>query len=155
GELNIFETIQGLIQQAKKVALIESLDEVYVRNQILHLLKIDTFPNETVIGTNDSIPNLLENLIQYAVDHNIIQDVLDVKETLSANIMKCCVRRPSVENELIHQKYKVAPKEATNYFYGLSQHSNYIQTKRIAKNVHFKTESKYGELDITINLSKP
>lgn len=153
--MNIFETIQGLIQQAKKVALIKSLDEVYVRNQILHLLKIDSFPKKTVIGTNDSIPNLLENLIQFAVNHHVIQDVLDDKEMLSANIMNCFVPLPSVVNELFHQKYKAAPQEATNYFYKLSQHSNYIQTKRIAKNVHFKSDTKYGKLDITINLSKP
>src|SRR5699024_3086818 len=94
-------------------------------------------------------------LIRYAIAENVIKDVLDDKEILSAKIMDCFIARPSVINATFDEKYKLSPSNATDYFYQLSQDSNYIQTKRIAKNIHFKTDSAYGKLDITINLSKP
>src|SRR5699024_4825531 len=63
--------------------------------------------------------------------------------------------RPSTVNQTFNQKYEKSPIAATDYFYELSKNSNYIQMNRIQKNVHFKADSPYGELDITINLSKP
>ena len=58
-------------------------------------------------------------------------------------------------NAIFQKKYNDSPKEATDYFYELSKNSNYIQMNRIQKNMHFKAETIYGEMDITINMSKP
>lgn len=69
--------------------------------------------------------------------------------------MNVFLSKPSEINQVFYQKYEKAPIKATDYFYQLSKDSNYIQTKRIAKNIQFKTASDYGDLDITINLSKP
>ncbi len=69
--------------------------------------------------------------------------------------MNCFVARPSVINAIFQEKYNNSPKEATDYFYELSKNSNYIQMNRIKKNIHFKAETIYGEMDITINMSKP
>src|SRR5699024_7170462 len=82
-------------------------------------------------------------------------DIFDAKEILTANIMNCFVARPSVVNKTFYKKYKESPIAATDYFYNLSQNSNYIQMNRIKKNVHFKADTQYVNLDITINLSKP
>lgn len=150
----IYNHIEGLIQQALHAELIDSADVPYVRNQVIHQLGLDTFP-EAVEPTNDSIPNILDHLISYAIEHGVIEDVFDDKEILSANIMNCFIARPSVINETFYKKYESSPQEATDYFYHLSKNSNYIQMNRIAKNISFKAESDYGELDITINLSKP
>lgn len=151
----IFEDLTGLIHKAQEVHLIEKQDEVYVRNQVLDLLIIQSFPNEELTGTKDTIPNLLEKLIVYAIDHNVIEDIFDDKEILSAKIINCFVARPSVVNDTFYDKYNEAPDAATDYFYNLSKNSNYIQMNRIANNVHYKADTVYGELDITINLSKP
>lgn len=151
----IFEDLTGLIHKAQEVHLIEKEDEVYVRNQVLDLLNIQSFPNEELTGTEDTIPNLLEKLIAYAIDHDVIEDIFDDKEILSAKIMNCFVARPSVVNNTFYDKYNETPDAATDYFYNLSKNSNYIQMNRIANNVHYKADTVYGELDITINLSKP
>src|SRR5699024_7849952 len=104
---------------------------------------------------DDSIPNLLDKLIVYATDKGVIDDVFDDKEILSAQIMNVFVARSSSINHTFYQKYKKSSLAATNYFYELSKHSNYIQMNRIRNNVHFKTETTYGNFDITNNLSKP
>ncbi|MFD1388893.1 UDP-glucose--hexose-1-phosphate uridylyltransferase [Oceanobacillus oncorhynchi subsp. oncorhynchi] len=151
----IYHDIQGLINKAIEKELIEGSDEIYARNQVMSLLKIADFPDQTVEPTEDSIPNLVDKLVDYAVENHIIEDVFDAKEILSANVMNCFVARPSVVNAIFIEKYAASPKAATDYFYALSRNNNYIQMNRIRKNIHFKAETAYGHLDITINLSKP
>lgn len=151
----ILEHIQGLIQKAIETKLIYASDRIYVFNQLLSLLGIENCSEITEQITEDTIPNLLEKITAFAVENNVIEDNFDDKEILSANIMNCFVARPSTINEIFQQKYKNSPKEATDYFYELSKNSNYIQMKRIKKNIHFKAETVYGKMDITINMSKP
>src|SRR5690625_3551743 len=153
--MSIFQDIASLIQQAKAVGLIEKEDEIYARNQLLSQLHITTYPNETIHVQNDSIPNVLEKIISYAIENKVIEDVFDDKEMLAATIMNCFIAPPSTIQRTFNEKYAQSPTEATDYFYKLSQNSNYIQMNRIKKNVHFKADTVYGELDITINLSKP
>ncbi|WP_026907165.1 UDP-glucose--hexose-1-phosphate uridylyltransferase [Paucisalibacillus globulus] len=153
--MTIFQDIAGLIEKAMEVSLIETSDQFYVQNQVLNLLHLQTFPERIEHATKDTIPNLLERIIAYAIKNNLIEDVLDDKEILSANLMNCFVARPSVINEIFNSKYKESPKAATDYFYHLSVNSNYIQMNRIQKNIHYKVATEYGTLDITINLSKP
>lgn len=151
----IYQHINGLIQKALEAELIENRDTIYVRNQVMDLLHVDSFPEHVETWTEDSIPNLLEKVIHYAVESNVIEAIFDDKEILTANIMNCFVARPSVVNAVFNEKYQQSPKDATEYFYNLSKNSNYIQMNRIQKNIHFKADTAYGELDITINLSKP
>ncbi|WP_172370042.1 UDP-glucose--hexose-1-phosphate uridylyltransferase [Sporosarcina jiandibaonis] len=151
----IYEHISGLIQKGIDTKLIEEADQIYVRNQVLALLNLESFPETNKNKTEDTIPNILEKIIAYAVENNMIENVFDDKEILSANIMNCFVARPSVINSTFQKKYEKSPQEATDYFYELSKNSNYIQMNRIQKNIHFKAETIYGEMDITINMSKP
>jgi len=151
----IYQLILGLIEKAVDAELIDDADQIYVTNQILALLHLESMPTTTVDITNDSIPNLLEQVIAYAVENNVIDDIFDDKEILSSTIMNCFVARPSVINDVFRKKYSNSPKEATDYFYALSKNSNYIQMNRIKKNILFKAETIYGEMDITINMSKP
>ncbi|WP_391209612.1 UDP-glucose--hexose-1-phosphate uridylyltransferase [Psychrobacillus sp. L4] len=151
----IYHHITGLIQKALETELIHSSDEIYVRNQVLALLKLESIPETTLFPTDDSIPNLLEKITAYALEKKLIDDKFDEKEIFSAKMMNCFIARPSVINEVFQKKYNVSPIEATNYFYELSKNSNYIQMNRIKKNILFKAETIYGEMDITINMSKP
>ncbi|WP_203248885.1 UDP-glucose--hexose-1-phosphate uridylyltransferase [Sporosarcina beigongshangi] len=151
----IYQQITGLIQQGLQSELIEQADQVYVTNQVLALLHLKAMPAQIEEPINDTIPNLLEQIITYAVEQNIIENVFDDKEILSANIMNCFVARPSVIHAIFQEKYQQAPQHATDYFYALSKNSNYIQMNRIQKNIQFKTETIYGKMDITINMSKP
>lgn len=151
----LFQTIEQLVKKGTEQTLITPKDEVYVRNQILGLLKVERFIPPTLEKSSLEIPDLLENLIDYAIQTEVIEDVLDDKEMLSAKIMNCFLAKPTEINGTFYDKYAVSPEAATDYFYKLSKDSNYIQMKRIAKNIHYKTDSPYGKLDITINLSKP
>ncbi|MGM0903645.1 MAG: UDP-glucose--hexose-1-phosphate uridylyltransferase [Bacillota bacterium] len=151
----IYQHIAGLIHQAIKTELIEAADSIYARNQVMYLLELDSYSEQVGNPTMDTIPNILEHLISYAVEQNVIDDVLDEKEILTANIMNCFIARPSVINQTFNEKYNQSPEAATDYFYNLSKNSNYIQMNRIAKNISYKVETAYGTMDITINLSKP
>src|SRR5699024_2474961 len=123
--------------------------------QILALLNLESFPESVADPTEDTIPNLLERIIDYAVKNDVIEDVFDEKEILSANIMNCFVARPSGINRAFWDKYNLSTKETTHYYYEWSKNSNYIQMNRIRKNIQYNAATKYGEMDITINMSKP
>ncbi|WP_066069106.1 UDP-glucose--hexose-1-phosphate uridylyltransferase [Neobacillus soli] len=152
----IYQLIQELINRALAVKLIEREDEIYARNQILSLLQLAEFKEvETTEFAIHEIPDLLELIVDYACKQGIIEAIFDEKEIFSSKIMNCLLARPSSVNQLFYEKYKQDPKAATQYFYELSKNSNYIQMKRIRNNIEYKTETEYGELDITINLSKP
>ena len=151
----IYRHISSLVQKAIETELIEESDKIYTRNRVMNLLKLETFPEKPEKPVNDSIPDLLEHLVNFAIKHEVIEDVFDEKEILSAAIMDCFVPQPSVVTKEFYDKYEKSPEAATDYFYNLSKNSNYIQMNRIRKNIHFKADTKYGALDITINLSKP
>jgi UDPglucose--hexose-1-phosphate uridylyltransferase len=152
----IFQLIQQLIHQAISVQLIERDDQIYVRNQLMSLLQLNEFREVDQIDKRElSIQDILDLMVQYACEKGIIEDIFDLKEMLSSKIMNCFVARPSTVNRNFYEKYQQSPDLATRYFYELSQNSNYIQMKRIRKNMDFQVTTEYGELDITINLSKP
>jgi UDPglucose--hexose-1-phosphate uridylyltransferase len=152
----IFQLIQQLINQAITTQLIESEDQIYARNQIMSLLQLSEFKEtDEMDEMRLTIPTLLEMMVKYACEEGIIEDIFHEKEILSSKIMNCLVARPSMVNQVFYEKYKQNPKEATKYFYSLNKNSNYIQMDRISKNIEYKVQTEYGELDITINLAKP
>ncbi|WP_273122360.1 UDP-glucose--hexose-1-phosphate uridylyltransferase [Bacillus weihaiensis] len=153
----VISTIQQLVQKAIDAQLISSLDELYSRNQLMEIFKLVDFKEEASLEQEQTldIPDLVEKLVDYAVEMELIPDILDEREIVASKIMNVFIPRPSDVNATFYDNYKASPKKATEYFYKLSQDSNYIQTKRIAKNISYKVDTKYGELDITINLSKP
>ncbi|MDF2884340.1 MAG: galactose-phosphate uridylyltransferase, family 2 [Clostridiaceae bacterium] len=154
--MNIYQVIQKLINKEIDLNLIDKEDEIYVRNKIIDLLGINDFIlKESVKGEDYSIPDLLEEIIGYACEHKIIEDLFYEKEILSSKIMDCFMSKPSTINKIFYEKFKDNPEVATNYFYELSKNNNYIQTKQIARNINYKAATEYGDLDITINLSKP
>lgn len=152
--MDIYSVIQSLIQKATTRNLIDERDQIYVRNQLIALLKINHW-DESHEAIELEIPDLLEDIVGYAVETGLIRDLLDEREIFSSKLMDIFMPRPSDLNRTFLQKYEEDPKKATTFFYELSKNSNYIQTKRIAKNISFQAETTYGELDITINLSKP
>lgn len=150
----IDQQIQQLINQAIAARLMEPDDEIYARNQILSLLRLVEF-KDCDTESNVEIPDLLEQIVDYACEQGIIEGIFDEKEIFSSKIMNCFMARPSTVNQVFFNKYKQNPQAATEYFYELSKNSNYIQMNRIRNNVEYKVSTEYGELDITINLSKP
>ncbi|WP_077623577.1 UDP-glucose--hexose-1-phosphate uridylyltransferase [Sediminibacillus massiliensis] len=153
--MTIYQAIDQLINKGIQTNLIKDEDTYYVRNQLLGLLQLNDYKSSGLPETDKTIPDLLDVLLEYAVEKGLIENILDEKEIFSANIMDVFLPLPSTIHQQFYEKWEHSPIEATDYFYQLSKNSNYIQTKRISKNIHFKSDSLYGQLDITINLSKP
>ncbi|UOQ50103.1 UDP-glucose--hexose-1-phosphate uridylyltransferase [Gracilibacillus caseinilyticus] len=150
----ITNLVNTLVDKAVEKELIEASDRIYSRNQVLGILEEVAYQEDAPALELD-IPDVLEKLADLAVEKQLIEGLLDEREQLTAKIMDAFLSKPSEINAAFYQKYQDSAEAATDYFYQLSKDSNYIQTKRIAHNIQFKTPSAYGELDITINLSKP
>ena len=152
--MEIYIAVQQLLNQAKRLHLLNPADEIYTRNRLLSLLHLDSFIEQST-ENELSIPDLLDVIAESAVKSGIIKDLMAEKDILKSSIMDVFMPKPSDLNRIFTNQYKAHPKKATDYFYELSRNSNYIQTKQIAKNITYTVDTEYGELDITINLSKP
>lgn len=150
---NLYALIERLVTLSIENELITSRDALYTRNRLLAAFNESSFTTAEAAAT--SLYETLDALAEIAVERGIIEDTLSQKDCFTSTLMNCFLPLPSGVASVFWQKYKAAPKEATSYFYKLSQSSNYIKMNRIAKNIIFHTPSPYGTLDITINLSKP
>lgn len=154
--IDIFEKLEQLIQYGINKELISPLDMDYTRNRLLEVLGLDDAEPRTVSGDSD-LEDILMPMLDWAVETGLIPDGTDTyRDLLDAKIMGCLVAPPSVIYAKFEEKRKhCGPKAATSWFYEMQQHAHYIHTGRIAKNVQWFTPTEDGELEITINLSKP
>lgn len=128
-----------------------NLDRIYVHNRILGLVGED----QPVEATDEQVTSLVDALVKTAVQNGKIEDAQSDRSILADQLMDLVTPLPSVLNQRFWDKYQVSPKAATDYFFNLSKTNDYIKTRAIAKNVSFPAETDFGELEITINLSKP
>lgn len=147
--------INRLINFALQKNLIQEEDKIYTSNMLLGLLKINEFKPEEIKENLETASPILENILDYAVNQNLIEDTITERDLFDTNIMNCLMPRPSEVIGKFKKLYSQSPKKATDYYYDLSIASNYIRKDRIDKNIIWKTETEYGDLDITVNLSKP
>ncbi|HEY4552392.1 MAG TPA: UDP-glucose--hexose-1-phosphate uridylyltransferase [Bacillaceae bacterium] len=155
---SINEQIEKLIQYGLNKNLIEQWDVDYVRNTILAMLGLNEVRiMETGDVQDDSPADLLAGILDWAAENGILeQNTVTFRDLLDTEIMGAFVPRPSTVIRRFFDVYKTeGPKAATEFFYRLSRDSHYIRTDRIAKNEHWYSPTPYGELEITINLSKP
>ncbi|MGV3011480.1 UDP-glucose--hexose-1-phosphate uridylyltransferase [Streptococcus thoraltensis] len=127
-------------------------DALYLFNRILALVG-------EVSGNPDSqskpLIDLKEDLLDLAVANGKVGALLEERDSLGAELMNFITPIPSKVNENFWETYEQSPEKAIADFYALSQRNDYIKLVAISKNIAFKTPSKYGDLEITINLSKP
>ncbi|ARI76145.1 UDP-glucose--hexose-1-phosphate uridylyltransferase [Halobacillus mangrovi] len=156
--MTIYHDIERLIQYGRHKEMISVWDIDYVRNALFHLFELK---GEDPVTINEKSPDtpasILERMLDYAVDEGILEDNTTTERDLfDPKIMDRLVPRPSeVIRDFYHKFEKEGPEAATDYFYQLSKDVHYIRTDRIAKNMHWYSETEYGDLEITINLSKP
>ncbi len=152
--------IRALVAYGLNTQLIEKDDAVYAANLLLDAAKAQVSSDFTVrdLTGEEEIPALeeiLHFLISDAVARGVIEDGIASADLFDTRLMGCLTPRPSEVIRVFKEKYEKSPEEATNYFYKLSRDSDYIRTYRVAKDRRWVTKTKYGDLDITINLSKP
>ena len=149
------EHLSALLDYAYERGMITEYDESYAVNKILALIGGDDF-EKVEHREFANIDEILAGLLDFANENGKLEDnTVTYRDILSAEIMDNFTPRPGELIRNFNKKYESSPVEATDYFYALSQDNNYIMTERIKKNIIWKTMTKYGEIDITINLSKP
>ena len=130
----------------------EELDRIYLTNRVLALVGDEVLDVET---DQDNLIDLKDQLVEEAVRLETIEDSLAAREILGADLMDLVTPCPSQVNRDFWDTYAQSPEQAIADFYQLSQKNDYIKLKAIAKNIAYRVPSDYGELEITINLSKP
>lgn len=131
------------------------MDRLYLHNRILALIGEDALGDFEVRGEVEPPLALMKRLKAKALENEQFAPIQSQIEIWEGQIMDLLTPPPSVVNALFAQHYAQDPKEATDYFFELSKSNDYIKTEAIAKNIVFPAATPYGELEITINLSKP
>ena len=152
--MDIFEAITALADYAVKEQLIEEGDRIWAINRICQALSLDTF-EEKAVADGTSLEDILAAILAYAVENGLCEDSVVFRDLFDTNIMGILTPRPSQVTKTFFEKYADSPKEATDYYYHLAKKSDYIREYRIKNDVKWITETPYGDIDITINLSKP
>ena len=148
----VWAALDSLLDYAKDCGLLHPLDETFTRNLLLSELGLESYEKQE---ERFSFPECLDLLCDYAVQQKTIADTVAERDLFDTKLMGCVTPRPSEVVQQFRELYSTSSKTATDYFYKLSQDCNYIRRDRIAKDEHWTTETKYGELEISINLSKP
>ena len=145
-----------LIVYGIETGLIEDEDRVYSINRILEALQLDEYEEPKEEYHNIDIEITLKELTDYACENGLCENSVVYRDLFDTKLMGLLTPRPSEVNRTFWGLYnKSSPNKATDYFYKLSQDSDYIRRYRIKKDMRWIAPTEYGELDITINLSKP
>lgn len=159
----IQENIRELVQYGLLTGLVEKEDEIYTTNKLLELFGEEEYPFEFGEETERTeeeavkrLPELLTEMMDYAVNKGIMQeDGVVYRDLFDTKIMSCLVGRPGEIIRKFWAEYEKSPEAATEFFYKFSQDTDYIRRYRVCKDEKWIAPTKYGDLDITINLSKP
>ncbi|WP_338563694.1 UDP-glucose--hexose-1-phosphate uridylyltransferase [Paraclostridium sordellii] len=154
--MSIYTDFERLINYGLKHELFLEEDKVYIRNSLIELFNIDEYIVPTEVLGDDNLEDIMNNLLDYAYEKNILESNTSVyRDLLDTKIMSLLIPRPSEVTKEFNKRYKKDKVSATDYLYNLSKSCDYVRTNRIAQNINWKTNTEYGDIDITINLSKP
>ncbi len=146
--------IDSLISYAMNTGLAEPCDHQVLLNRLLDLLHKDDYTPSEEPQTED-LEEILAGILSYAVEKGLCDDGITAKDIFDTRIMGAITPMPREIIRTFREKYAADPVAATDWYYKLSCDTDYIRRYRIAKDMRWKYASEYGELDITINLSKP
>lgn len=150
------ENVKKLVQYGVETGMVAEEERIYVTNQLLELFEEDEYIEPAQNFSNVELEEVLEELLDYAVEKGVLKENSIVyRDLFDTKIMNCLVPRPAQVIEKFRRLYEESPVKATDYYYKLSQDTNYIRRYRIKKDIRWQVESPYGDIDISINLSKP
>ena len=144
--------INNFVEQVIQSGLYKPMDYSYVKNRVLALVGEEGANTPT---SETDIKKLKDMLVELAETNGKVGSLAEEKDCLGAELMNFITPIPSAVNEKFWSTYQESPEKAVNDFYQLSKDNDYIKLSAIAKNIAFRSETKYGSLEITINLSKP
>jgi len=162
--MTITKNITDLVRYGYSCGLVDKADIIYTVNRLLELFELDEYDGEfceeifaKASPESFDLEAILGEMLDYAAEHNLMKDNSIVyRDLFDTKIMGCLTPRPSDVIYTFNRLYKEkGAKTATDWYYTFSQNTDYIRRYRIKKDMKWKADTAYGEMDITINLSKP
>ncbi len=147
--------IKKLVTYGLETGLIEKEDVFYTTNALLETLKIDEYEEPAEEFHDVELRPVLAELLDYACEKGLIEDSIVYRDLFDTKLMAKLVARPSEIIRKFWALYEKSPEAATDFYYKFSQDTDYIRRYRVKRDLKWKAETPYGEMDITINLSKP
>ncbi len=152
----IYNSIKKLVQYGLETGLVKEEDRIYTINRLLEVLGEEEYEEPAEEYQNVDLEETLKELLDYAAEKGILENNSVVyRDLFDTKLMGCLVPRPSEVIEEFRRHYEKSPREASEFFYKFSQDTDYIRRYRIKKDIRWSVPSVYGDIDISINLSKP
>ena len=148
--------ITELVNYGIKNGLIDEFDRVYSVNKLIELMGLDEYAEPESVPEERELNLILEDMLNWAFEHGVMEsDTIAQKDLFDTKIMGAVTPPPSVVISKFNALLSESSKDATGWYYEFSKATNYIRTDRIAKDVKWVAPTEFGDIDITINLSKP
>ena len=152
--MTLSESIAALVNYGMETGLTPACEKIYTTNLLLDIFHEDDYEEPSQIPSL-SLEEILKELLDEAVRRELIPDSIAYRDLFDTRLMNCLLPRPAQIQADFWKQYEISPEAATSFFYKFSQDSDYIRRYRVCKDQKWKISSDYGEIDITINLSKP
>lgn len=150
-DVNVY--IASLVQYGLNKRLVQPCDTIYVTNGLLEAMKLDSY--DPAKPEAMSLEDILQGLLEDAVERGVCDDDITSRDLFDTKLMGILTPMPREVHQTFSEMYATSPETATDWYYNFSQDTDYIRRYRIQKDVRWKTATEYGNLDVTINLSKP
>ena len=150
-----YESLKKLVQYGIDTGITPECERIYTTNLLLDCFNESEYKDTDCDLSNIILEDVLKALLDEAVKRGIIEDNIVSRDLFDTKLMNCLMPRPSEVQRVFFEKYDKSPAEATDYFYKLSQDSDYIRRYRVCKDMKWTVDTQYGTLDVTVNLSKP
>ena len=148
--------ITELVNYGIANGLIEEYDRIYEVNRLTELMGLDEFIEPSEVPAPRDLHLILEDMMDWALEHGVMKsDTTAFKDLFDTKIMGAITPPPSVVIKKFNELLSKSSKDATDWYYAFSKATNYIRTDRIAKDLKWIAPTEFGDIDITINLSKP
>ena len=152
--MKIETCIDSLVCYAMNCGLAQPEDHTYLTNRLLEALRLDDYtPSQEELS--EDLEQILAAVLDYACGCGLCEDNITARDLFDTKIMGLLTPMPREVIRTFREKYAKSPEMATDWYYDLSQNTDYIRRYRIARDMRWKYDSAYGQLDITVNLSKP
>ena len=151
----LYKNIKKLVEYGVQTGLTPECERTYTTNLLLEIFKEDDYEDVSIEGEELDLEQILKALLDEAVARGLVEDSVVFRDLFDTKLMNCLLPRPAQVQKTFWEEYERSPEAATEFFYRFSQDSDYIRRYRVKKDMKWKVDSPYGEIDITINLSKP
>ncbi len=155
--IDINREVSKLIKYGLDNELFNERDKIYCTNRVIALLGLNEIEIVDIKDESPELPtDILNNILNWSYENGVLEENGTVyRDNFDTEIMACLMPRPSEVTDKFYSIYAQNRKKASDYYYTLSYKSNYIRMDRIRRNLVWKADTKYGQIDLSINLSKP